>query len=200
MFDWNDILDFWFGELDEDGLPDRFHRNRWFRSDRRFDQEIRYRFLSLVLFASESGLAHWRKQAGGSLAEIILLDQFSRNIYRGNALAYEHDKAARTLTRQAMNKGQDMMLPPVQRAFLYMPLQHSERLEDQDLSVECYEQLAASVDGLLGEFMESFVQAAHDHRDIIGEFGRFPHRNAVLKRPSTPGEEEYLKKGRRFGQ
>ncbi|MCG2579517.1 MAG: DUF924 domain-containing protein [Marinobacter sp.] len=200
MFDWNDILDFWFGKLDEEGVPDRFHRNRWFHADRRFDQEIRYRFLSLVLFASESGLAHWRKQAGGALAEIILLDQFSRNIYRGNALAYEHDKIARTLTRQAMNKGQDMMLPAVHRAFLYMPLQHSERLEDQDLSVECYEQLAASADGILGDFMTSFVQAAHDHREIIAEFGRFPHRNAVLKRLSTPGEEEYLMKGRRFGQ
>lgn len=200
MFDWKDILDFWFGELDDDGLPDSFHRNRWFRSDRRFDQEIRHRFLSLVLFASESGLAHWRKQAGGALAEIVLLDQFSRNIYRGNALAFEHDKVARTLTRRAMDNGQDMMLPAVQRAFLYMPLQHSERREDQDLSVECYEQLAASVDGILGDFMASFVQAAHDHRDIICRFGRFPHRNAVLKRPSTPEETTYLEQGRRFGQ
>ncbi len=79
MFDWKELLDFWFGELDENGIPDRDHRNRWFRSDRAFDQEIRRRFLSLVLFASEQGLDHWRKAAGGSLAEIILLDQFTRD-------------------------------------------------------------------------------------------------------------------------
>ncbi|MEX2475180.1 DUF924 family protein [Marinobacter sp.] len=200
MFDWKDILDFWFGELDDEGLPDQFHRNRWFRSDRRFDQEIRHRFLSLVLFASESGLTHWRQQPGGALAEILLLDQFSRNIYRGSALAFEQDRTARQLTRRAMEKGQDMLLPPVQRAFLYMPLEHSERREDQRLSLECYEQLAAATGGLLGDFMQSFLKAAHDHHAIVEEFGRFPHRNGVLKRPSTPAEATYLEHGRRFGQ
>ncbi len=139
MFDWKEILDFWFGELDEHGLPDSDHRNKWFRSDRRFDQEIRRRFLSMVLFASEQGLDHWRSEAGGILAEIILLDQFSRNIFRGGAMAFDQDRQARKLCRQAMQKGQDMMLAPVHRAFLYMPLQHSELKEDQDMSVECYE-------------------------------------------------------------
>lgn len=200
MFDWKDILDFWFGELDSDGLPDSFHRNRWFRSDRRFDQEIRRRFLSMVLFASEGGLSHWRQSAGGALAEILLLDQFTRNIFRGSALAFEHDRLARSLARQAMEKGQDMQLPPVQRAFLYMPLEHSERLADQELSLECFEQLAAATSGLLGDFMQSFRQAARDHHDIIRRFGRFPHRNGPLKRSSTPEEADYLKKGRRFGQ
>ncbi|MGM0769853.1 MAG: DUF924 family protein [Pseudomonadota bacterium] len=200
MFDWKDILDFWFGELDDEGLPDSFHRNRWFRSDRRFDQEIRRRFLSLVLFASEGGLSHWRQSPGGALAEILMLDQFARNIYRGSALAFEHDHLARKLTRQAMDKGQDMSLPAVQRAFLYMPLEHSERRADQALSLECYEQLAAATDGMLGNFMQSFLQAARDHRAIISEFGRFPHRNAALKRPSTPEEAAYLEQGRRFGQ
>jgi len=200
MFDWKDILDFWFGELDANGLPDSAHRNQWFRSDRRFDQEIRRRFLSMVLFASEGGLSHWRTTPGGALAEILLLDQFSRNIYRGSAMAFENDRAARECTRKAMDKGQDMMLPPVQRAFIYMPLEHSERPADQTLSLECYEQLAASTEGLLGDFMESFLQAARDHHDIIRDFGRFPHRNNALKRPSTEAELDYLKQGRRFGQ
>lgn len=200
MFDWKEILDFWFGELDENGLPDAEHRNRWFRSDRRFDQEIRRRFLSMVLFASEQGLDHWRKEAGGVLAEIILLDQFSRNIFRGAAMAFEQDRQARKLCRQAMQKGQDMMLPPVHRAFLYMPLQHSERLEDQDDSVECYEQLARSTQGLVSEFMGSFLQSARDHRDIIARYGRFPHRNRALSRSSTSQELDYLKGGRSFGQ
>jgi len=200
MLDWKDILAFWFGDLDGDGMPDPAYRRRWFQADRAFDQEIRRRFLSLVLFASEGGLEHWRTDSGGALAEIILLDQFSRNIYRGSSLAFEQDQLARHLCRQAMNRGQDVSLPPVMRAFMYMPLEHSERLEDQELSVECFEQLAAANSGPLGEFLESFARSAREHRDIVRRFGRFPHRNKVLGRKPKAGEEEYLAKGKRFGQ
>ena len=200
MFDWKELLDFWFGELDEHGLPDAEHRNRWFRSDRKFDQEIRRRFLSLVLFASEQGLEHWRNEAGGALAEILLLDQFTRNIFRGGALAFESDRLARNLSRQALDRGQDLELPLIQRAFLYMPMQHSELKKDQDLSVACYEQLVASADGLLAEFLGSFLQSAIDHRDIVRQYGRFPHRNKALGRTSTEAEQAYLAGGRRFGQ
>lgn len=200
MFDWKEILDFWFGELDEHGLPDSFHRNRWFRSSRAFDQEIRRRFISMVLFASEDGLQHWRSRPGGALAEILLLDQFTRHIHRGGVLAFENDALAVRLCKQALKRGHDMALPPVQRAFLYMPLQHSENQEDQALSVECYEQLAASTSGIAGDFMQSFLQSAKDHRAIIEQFGRFPHRNRALKRQSKPEEERYLETGRRFGQ
>ncbi len=200
MFDWKELLDYWFGPLDEQGLPDAFHRNRWFRSDRKFDQEIRRRFLSLVLCASEEGLEHWRTAAGGALAEILLLDQFTRNIFRGGALAFEHDRLARQLCRRAMDQRQDVELPAVQRAFLYMPFQHSEKIRDQELSVECYRQLAASHSGLLGDFLGSFLQSARDHHDIIARFGRFPHRNRALGRKSTEAELEYLEGGKRFGQ
>ena len=200
MFDWKEILDFWFGDLDAQGLPGDFHRNRWFRSNKRFDQEIRRRFLSMVLFAFEQGLDHWRKTAGGTLAEIILLDQFSRNIFRGGALAFEQDKLANKLCKEAMRKGHDMALPPVQRAFIYMPLEHAERLQDQTLSVECYRQLVASTSGILQDFMESFLQSALDHKNIIERFGRFPHRNQALKRLSTEPEKQYLASARRFGQ
>ncbi|MDO6825085.1 DUF924 family protein [Marinobacter sp. 1_MG-2023] len=200
MFDWKGILDFWFGDFDEHGLPDSFHRNRWFRSSKRFDQEVRRRFLSMVLFASEQGLDHWRTEAGGRLAEIILLDQFSRNIFRGGALAFEQDKLANKLCKEAMRKGHDMALPSIQRAFIYMPLEHSERLEDQALSVECYEQLVASSSGVLQDFLKSFLRSAQDHHEIIERFGRFPHRNQALNRPSTEAEQEYLASGRRFGQ
>ncbi|MGB1479729.1 MAG: DUF924 family protein, partial [Marinobacter salsuginis] len=154
----------------------------------------------MVLFASEQGLDHWRSEAGGILAEIILLDQFSRNIFRGGAMAFDQDRQARKLCRQAMQKGQDMMLAPVHRAFLYMPLQHSELKEDQDMSVECYEQLARSTQGILADFMGSFLQSARDHRAIIQQYGRFPHRNKALGRTSTPEEQNYLEGGRRFGQ
>ena len=200
MFDWKEILDFWFGDLDENGLPDSLHRNHWFRSSKKFDQEIRRRFFSMVLFASEQGLDHWRKASGGRLAEIILLDQFSRNIYRGGALAFEQDKLANKLCKEAMYKGHDMALPPVQRAFIYMPLEHVERLEDQVLSVECYEQLVASTSGMLQGFMKSFLKSALNHKEIIERFGRFPHRNQALGRSSTDAEKEYLGSARRFGQ
>jgi len=200
MFDWKEILDFWFGRLDEYGLPDSFHRNRWFKSSRAFDQEIRRRFLSMVLFASEDGLRHWRSKPGGALAEIILLDQFTRQIHRGGALAFENDSQAVKLCKAALRLGHDMALPAVQRGFLYMPLQHSEKLEDQSLSIECYEQLAAATGGIAGDFMASFCQSARDHKAIIERFGRFPHRNKALKRRNTPEEDEYLKTGKRFGQ
>ncbi len=200
MFDWKELLDFWFGKLDDQGLPDSDHRNRWFRSDRRFDQEVRRRFSSLVLFASEQGLEHWREAPGGALAEIILLDQFTRNIFRGTSLAFEHDRLARQLCKTAMQRGQDQALPAVMRAFLYMPLQHSEKLEDQNLSVECYQQLAASESGLLGDFLESFVESAKDHRSIVERFGRFPHRNKALGRASRAEELVYLEGGSSFGQ
>lgn len=200
MFDWKEILDFWFGELDENGLPDSMHRNRWFKASRAFDQEIRRRFISMVLVASEEGLQHWRSVAGGALAEIILLDQFTRQIHRGGALAFQNDRLAVQLAKLAMRKGQDMELIPIQRGFLYMPLQHSENAEDQALSVECYEQLAASTGGIAGDFMQSFLQSAKDHREIVDKFGRFPHRNAALKRVSREEEKTYLETGKTFGQ
>ncbi len=201
MFGWREILDFWFGELDEMGLPDAFHRNRWFRSSKAFDQEIRRRFLSLTLIASEEGLEHWRKEPGGTLAELILLDQFSRNIYRGSSLAFGNDKLALRICKQAMAKSQDVNLPPVLRGFFYMPLQHSERLQDHNLAIERYEQLVASSEGILRAFLESFLESARDHHKIIDTFGRFPHRNHALKRSSSAEEQAYLAGNqKRFGQ
>lgn len=201
MFGWKEILDFWFGELDEQGLPDSFHRNRWFRSSRSFDREIRRRFFSMVLIASEGGLEHWRTSAGGTLAEIILLDQFTRNIHRGSALAFGHDRQARQICRTAMGQGQDLALSGLMRAFFYMPLQHSERREDQLEGVACLEQLVASEQGVLKDFLGSFLQSALDHQAIVERFGRFPHRNEALGRTSTAEERHYLENsGRRFGQ
>lgn len=200
MFGWREILDFWFGELDEEGLPDSFHRSRWFRVSKAFDREIRRRFMSMVLVASEGGLDHWRQEPGGSLAEILLLDQFTRQIHRGGALAYNNDRLALTVSKRGMDKGQDLALPAVMRGFFYMPLQHSEKLADQELSVERYEQLVASFDGPLKEYLKGFLRSAREHREIIARFGRFPHRNRALGRPLRPGEEEFLESAKTYGQ
>ena len=195
MFAWNELLDFWFGKLDEHGLPDSEHRERWFRSSRAFDQEIRRRFISMVLFASENGLEHWRREPGGRLAEILLLDQFTRNIHRGGELAFSNDRQAIALCIEGLKKGVDMQLVPMHRAFFYMPLQHSEKLSHQDRAVELYEQLSASCDGPLGAFLGSFLESARHHRSVVQQFGRFPHRNRALKRPSTEEEQAYLAGG-----
>ncbi|MDC0663314.1 DUF924 family protein [Marinobacter sp. SS21] len=204
MFGAEDVLDCWFGPLDDQGLADAAHRNRWFRASRSFDQEIRRRFLSMVLVASENGLQDWRDpemRGRGRLAEIILLDQFSRNIYRGTDLAYASDPFCRTLCREGLDQGADLTLPALYRAFFYMPLQHSERLPDQDRGVALYEQLVASTEGALRDLLGSFLGSARAHRDTIVRFGRFPHRNKVLRRDSTPDETVYLAGGaRRYGQ
>ncbi len=204
MFSAEDVLDCWFGPLDNQGLADADHRNRWFRASRSFDQEIRRRFLSMVLVASENGLQDWREshfRGRGRLAEILLLDQFTRNIYRGTDLAYASDPFCRTLCREGLDQGADLMLPALYRAFFIMPLQHSERLEDQDRGVALYEQLEASSEGALRDLLGSFLNSARDHRDTVARFGRFPHRNKVLRRECTPEEEAYLAGGaRRYGQ
>ncbi|MGQ7275163.1 DUF924 family protein [Marinobacter sp. V034] len=201
MLGWHDVLAFWFGELDSDNLPDNFHRARWFKSSRSFDWEIRRRFLSLALVASEDGLDGWRDRPESALAELILLDQFTRNINRGLALAFDNDRLARRLCKEGLEKGLDVMLKPIERAFFYMPLQHSERFEDQQKGVGFYEQLVASTQGRERELILSFFRSAKEHRDVIEQFGRFPHRNKVLGRQNTEDETRYLEGGaKRYGQ
>lgn len=202
MFEWHHILDFWFGPLDEDGLPDKAHRQRWFESSRTFDREVRRRFLSLMLVASEDGLESWRKAPGGRLAEILLLDQVPRHVHRGTAMAYDHDRAARKRCREGLERGTDTELPLIGRAFFYMPLQHSEKLTDQDDAVGLYQQLSASASSARArDVFAEFYRSARQHRDIIAQFGRFPHRNKLLKRKHTPAEIEFLDAGHdSFGQ
>ncbi|WP_148864881.1 DUF924 family protein [Marinobacter fonticola] len=201
MFAWQEVLHFWFGPLDKDGVPDSFHRERWFKSSRAFDWEIRRRFLSLVLVASENGLEAWREEPGGALAELILLDQFTRNIHRGRAMAYDNDRQARLNCLEGLERGLDLHLPLIQRAFFIMPLQHSERLKDQEKAVALYEQLEATAQGRLKDVLRSFHSSAVAHRDIVAQFGRFPHRNKVLGRYPTSEEQAYLDNdANRYGQ
>lgn len=201
MFHWQDILDFWFGDLSPDGLPDTYHRQRWFTADRGFDREIRRRFLSSLLLIAEDGMPEWLGSPGGMLASIIVLDQFSRNIHRGTAMAFEYDTKARQLCRQGLARGLDIVLPAVQRAFFYMPFQHSERLADQEEGVALFEQLAATYRDTEKALLDGFAASAREHAELIRRFGRFPHRNRVLKRANTEGEERYLsEKPKSFGQ
>ncbi|NKE45922.1 DUF924 domain-containing protein [Roseomonas frigidaquae] len=185
-----DILDFWFSEG-----PGTF-RKAWFTKDDAFDAGIRARFGSLLVPAREGVLDGWAATPDGALALLILLDQFPRNLHRGSAEAFASDPHGRAIARQAvLERKQDLALHPVQRSFLYLPFEHGESMEDQDLSVALFEGLRdfpaiAAPDGV--------IDYAWRHRVVIQRFGRFPHRNAALGRTSTPAEEAWLAAGGGF--
>ena len=174
------VLDFWFGP--KPGAA----RAEWFRKDPAFDEEIRRRFGELHAAAARRDLEAWRLSPEPLLALVIVLDQFSRNLYRGDARAFAQDAHALECAKQAVARKDDLGLLPVQRQFLYLPYEHSESLADQEACVE----LMRSLDAF--EQTRGVSDWAVRHRDVIQRFGRFPHRNAALGRPSTPEETEFL--------
>lgn len=200
-YDWREVLDFWFGPLDRSGLPDAFHRKRWFARDSAFDAEMRQRFLPLVTMVGSDGLVAWRDHAEGMLAQIVVLDQFTRNVYRGTSRAFDHDGLAMELAQWGVAKGLDRPLPLIFKAFFYMPFQHSEILADQDQGVELFQTLVDAAGPERESTLRGFLASAQEHRGIIAQFGRFPHRNGVLQRTSSEEELAYLRQaGKRFGQ
>ncbi|MFY9512713.1 MAG: DUF924 family protein [Rubrivivax sp.] len=156
----------------------------WFAKDAAFDRTFRERFLSLHEAAARRELDGWADTAGGALALLILLDQFPRNAFRGTGHMYATDGLARRFARTALDAAHMQEVEPSMRLFFCLPFAHSERLEDQDLSVELNTQLGPEA-----------RRHAEDHRDIVKRFGRFPHRNPMLGRESTPGEAEFLRNG-----
>jgi len=180
-----DILAFWFGHPGDAGYGQP--RGEWFRKDAGFDAEIRSRFLPAVEAALAGDLNAWADDREGIFALLILLDQFPRNLFRGEARAFAGDERARCLAETTLAKGWDQHLSAVEKLFVYLPFEHSESLADQERSVALFSALAAGHPGC-----EGFLDYAHRHLEIIARFGRFPHRNAALGRPSTPEETSYL--------
>ena len=180
-----EILDFWFGREGEEGYGE--FREAWFTKDPEFDREVRDRFEGAYEEAAAGGLDHWKDEARSCLALIILLDQFPRNMFRGDPKTYAADALARDAARHAVEHAYDRELPPHGRLFVYLPFEHSEDLEDQRLSVELFRGLAAEMGStdLLGY--------AERHLEIVERFGRFPHRNEILGRATTPEEAEFLR-------
>ncbi len=176
-----EVLDFWFGSPDSGELGKR--RPIWFQSTDQFDQEIRQRFLEANRLASTGALDDLKQTQMGTLALIILLDQFSRNIFRGAGEAFANDSRARSLTEYALEKGFDKNVLTVQGLFFYLPFEHAEDLQLQDRSVNLFVNLGDATS----------LQNAICHRDQIIRFGRFPDRNQALGLPSTKAEEEFLK-------
>jgi uncharacterized protein (DUF924 family) len=178
-----EVLRFWFGPPEERG---RRHK-RWFVKNAAFDREIRERFLPLYEQAAGGKLAHLKENAADSLALILLLDQVPRNMFRGTPRAFASDALALEAARHAVHAGFDRSMLAVERMFTYLPFEHSEVLADQELACELTKPL---------DVIEPELDAhryAVLHRDIIQRFGRFPHRNAILGRTSTPEELEFLK-------
>ncbi len=174
-----DLLAFWFGDTDE-------AREVWFKTEPAFDEVLRERFGALQARAARGELDHWAESAAGALALVLLLDQLPRNLNRGAAAAFACDEHARRVARHAITSGFDQELPPVRRQFLYLPFEHSEMLADQEDSVRLFTSLPE------GSLREGCVDYAQRHHAVIARFGRFPHRNRALARPSTAAEEAFL--------
>ena len=180
-----EVLDFWFGREGEEGYGE--FREAWFTKDPEVDREIWDRFESVYEEAAAGRLDHWKDEARSCLALIILLDQFPRNMFRGDPKTYASDEKAREGARHAVERAYDRELPPYGRLFVYLPFEHSENLEDQRISVELFRGLAAEMGS------EELLGYAARHMEIIERFGRFPHRNEILGRATTREEAEFLK-------
>jgi uncharacterized protein (DUF924 family) len=195
------VREFWFGKLPL--APEELTRRMqlWFGTglpaDERqeWDDAIHTRFEPLIRKALDGELAAWADGPRRRMSLILLLDQFPRNVYRGTARAYAGDQEALALALSGMNSGADAALDPVERMFFYMPLQHAEARDVQDESVAAFRRLLMEVPEALQPVFASSLDYAERHRAVIDRFGRFPHRNRILGRPSTPEELTYLKSG-----
>jgi uncharacterized protein (DUF924 family) len=178
------LLDFWFGPEGDPGRDQR--RQIWFKSTEEFDSAVRDNFLADHAAAAAGGLRDWEDAALSALARILLLDRVPRNVFRGSPRAYASDALARAAAERALARGFDRAVPPVWRIFFYLPFEHSEALADQERGLALFAALPRDPDRpeALGEVRR--------HHEIIARFGRFPHRNAILGRASTPEEIAFL--------
>jgi uncharacterized protein (DUF924 family) len=188
------ILDFWFGNLEDANVPSTERTDLWFGADENVDKTIREIFFDDLQRAIQDEYIEWEETARGRLALIILLDQFSRSIYRNTPEAYSQDNKALALCLQGIQREQDHTLSLIERVFFYMPLEHAEKLEVQVRSVMAYQVLVdLSLPELVGVF-QGFLNYAVWHYEIIRRFGRFPQRNAILGRDSTTEELEFTRR------
>ena len=185
----DDILMFWFGPLDDEGLSAPSQHGLWFKSSADTDKKCKDLFAAAVEQAIAGELDNWATSDRGLIALMILLDQFPRNIYRGTAAAFSGDCHALPLAQQAIAEGRHLKLPLIHRVFLYLPLEHSEDLAVQEQCVSLFADMARATS--LPQ-MEDFCRYATAHRDVIARFGRFPHRNVILGRTSSPAEEQHI--------
>ena len=185
-----DVLRFWLGPPEGSPLA---NATKWYMKDEGFDREIEAHFGAALELGARGGLDAWKTTPRGRLALVIVLDQFSRNVYRNQPRAFAQDARACSSALEAMAAGDESSLTIVERSFLYMPLMHAEDVALQRQCVSKFEQLRDDAAPELRKFAENGLDYARRHADIVERFGRFPHRNAILGRASTPEEIEFLK-------
>ncbi len=188
----DELLEFWFGNDPDDAVVAEQKAGLWWGHQPGTDEEIQRRFGTAAAAAAVDYLDHWSGSPRGRLALILLLDQVPRSIHRGMPEAFATDFKAREVAVQGLQSGADKLLRPIERLFFYLPFEHSEELADQERSMELFRQLATEVPEQHRVTFAAFVDYAVRHHAVIARFDRFPHRNMVLGRESTPEELEFL--------
>jgi uncharacterized protein (DUF924 family) len=178
-----DVLDFWFDDAS---------KAMWFDRSDAFDAAVRERFGDTLTHALRGDLDSWAASPEGWLALLIVRDQFSRNLYRDDARAWAGDPDTQVIALDGIARGDDQRLSPLQRVFAYMPLEHAESMVLQTHCVHLFERLIAGLPEEERSSFQSYLQFARRHHDVVAQFGRFPHRNAILGRADTPAEQAYL--------
>ncbi len=195
-----DVLAYWIGDTNETAEHLANKHKLWFGKSEEADADIRAKFLDLLEHMSAVPFADDWAESGPRerLAAIIVLDQFSRNLYRDDARAFAQDPLALRLCKDGIALGEDTSLSETERVFFYLPLEHSEKPEDQEFSIRKFTELAENARPEFRDFAVNTLDYAHAHKKVIDAFGRFPHRNRMLGRESTPEEYEWLAEGGGF--
>jgi uncharacterized protein (DUF924 family) len=188
----NELLEFWFGDSPDDAAVAKTQAELWWGHCQETDELLQASFGAAASAAAADVLDHWVGSPRGRLALILLLDQLPRAIHRATPAAFAQDAKARAVAEQGLESGADRLLRPIERLFFYLPFEHSEELADQDRSVSLCRELVTSVPTAHREAFAGFFDYAVKHRDVIKQFGRFPHRNQLLGRESTPDEKAFL--------
>lgn len=187
-----DVLRLWLGAHPLERAAMQRVQGQWFRKNDTFDDLLRQRFGAAIAAARAGRLDHWAEDAQGRLALLIVLDQFSRNVFRGQPDSFAADAQALAIALAGIERGHDQAVPPMARIFCYLPLEHAEDAALQARSVALFAALRDAPDAEPKAFFDGTLEYAHKHQDVIARFGRFPHRNAILGRASTPDEVVYL--------
>jgi uncharacterized protein (DUF924 family) len=189
----DEILKYWFGHVEETVLPSQHRTEIWFSGKEEIDEEIKTQFSEDLEKAQRGEYNNWENDPRGSLALIVMYDQFSRHVYRNTIQAFAQDQKALDLCLQGIQKEFDHSLSLIERVFFYFPLMHAENVEMQATAVRAYQILVNLAFPETRALFESFLDYAVKHYDTIRRFGRFPQRNSVVGRPSTNEELEFLK-------
>ncbi len=195
----HEIHAFWFGSNPDDAAVAAERAKLWWAKDAAVDAEMRRRFASCVADAASGRLDAWLATPCGRLTLILVTDQFPRNIYRDTAQAFHYDALALAWSKDGIRDGVHLSLRPIERVFFYLPLEHAEALDDQVQSLQLFSELVANAKPEHKAMFDGFLRFAQRHHEIIARFGRFPHRNRILDRTSTPEEQAFLqRKGSSF--